>query len=74
MNNIDLSQVKDVDMAFTAAPACHHIMCCAWGKDTLDIEIEGESNVYVIVREGEGERVATLIMNQVEESQMIERD
>ncbi len=74
MNNIDLSQVKDVDMTYNPPPACQQICCCAGGKETLDVEVEGEGNVYLIVGEGLGDRVSQMIMNQVEESQMIERD
>ena len=74
INNIDLSQVTDVDMNYIHAPFLQQICCCAQGKEILDIDIGAEGQVFLTLGQGEGDSVAQLIMNQVEESQMIERD
>lgn len=74
-NNIDLSQVQDVDMNGIPAPFLQQCFCCASGKEILDIEVSNEgASIFLTLKEGEGEQVAALIMNQVEESQQIERD
>ena len=73
-NNVDLSQVKDVDYSGIPAPFCLKCLCCADGKEIIDVEIDGQANVYLTVGEKEAEDVVNRILNQVEESQMIERD
>ena len=73
VNNIDLSQVDDVDMEGLPAPFLQQCFCCADGKEILDISTK-EGNFDIVVQRGDGDRVSTLIMNQVEESQMMERD
>lgn len=74
VNNIDLSNVEDVDMSNIPAPFCSLVFCCAHGKEILDVSVENEGSSFIIVPEGEGEAIVSLILNQVEESQMIERD
>lgn len=72
-NNIDLTHVDDLDTEGVPAPCLQKCFCCADGKEILEVSTnEGDFNV--IVREGDGDRVSNLIMNQVEECQMIERD
>lgn len=45
------------------------------GKEELWFDnIGAEGQVFLTLGQGEGDSVAQLIMNQVEESQMIERD
>ncbi len=56
------------------APFIQQCLCCANGKEILDVSITGEESVFMVLAEGEGDVVSGLIMNQVEESQMIERD
>lgn len=73
-NNVDLSQVKDVDMNGVPAPFCQKCFCCADGKEVIDIEIENQATVFLTVGENEGEGIMNMILNQIEESQMIERD
>lgn len=73
-NNIDLSQVQDVDMNGIPPPFCQQILCCASGKEIIDVDIADQGSVYLTVAEGAGEAIVNLILNQVEESQLIERD
>ena len=75
MNNVDLTQIQDVDMSNTPPPFCQHVLCCAKNKELLSIDIGGtEVGIILTLSEGEGDNVANLILNQIEESQMIERD
>jgi hypothetical protein len=79
ISNVDLTNVADVDVNGVPAPCCERILCCALGKDILDIEIRGYGGVgnmshKIILREGEGDAVAGLILNSAEESQKIDRD
>ena len=73
-NNIDLTQIQDIDMENIPPPVLQQIFCCANGKEVLDITIADQESVFITVAQGEGETVSSLILNQVEESQMIERD
>lgn len=74
VNNIDLSQVDDVDYAFKPAPCVQQVFCCAGGKEIVDVSTENDGHVFLALKEGTGEHSSSLIMNQVEESQHIERD
>lgn len=73
INNIDLTQVSDVDIEGIPPPFLQQCLCCAEGKEALEVTT-GEGNFHVIVRSGDGDRISNLILNQVEECQMIERD
>jgi SAM domain (Sterile alpha motif) len=86
-NNIDLSKVDDVDVMGIPAPCVLRVCCCANGKDLVEVESRfleknhygNNSNataggkVFLQLPEGHGEAVANLILNQVEESQKMER-
>ena len=74
-NNIDLSKVDDVDVTGLPAPCIQRVCCCAWGKDMIEVEsrFEKGGKIWLTVPEGHGEGVANLILNQVEESQKMER-
>jgi hypothetical protein len=75
-NNIDLSKVDDVDVMGVPAPCVLRVCCCASGKDLVEVESRFEKNngkVFLQLPEGHGEAVANLILNQVEESQKMER-
>lgn len=76
-NNIDLSKVDDVDVIGIPAPCCNRVFCCASGKDLVEVESRfesrGHNKITLHLAEGEGEGVATMILNQVEESQKMER-
>ena len=75
-NNIDLSKVDDVDVIGVPAPCIQRICCCAKGKDLVEVESRFEQSggkVTMSLKEGHGEAVANLILNQVEESQKMER-
>lgn len=76
-NNIDLSKVDDVDVIGIPAPCLFRVGCCAPGKDVVEIASSGESQnlgkVKIIVKGGDGDKISQMIMNQVEESQLMER-
>jgi hypothetical protein len=74
-NNIDLSKVDDVDVIGIPAPCFQRVCCCTNGKDRVDVEsrFERGQKVVLTLPEGQGEVVAQLILNQVEESQKMER-
>lgn len=74
-NNIDLSKVDDVDVFHTPAPCFHRTCCCSHGKDMVEVEsrFEKGGKIFLTLQEGHGEAVANLILNQVEESQKMER-
>lgn len=76
-HNIDLSKVDDVDVMGVPAPCLQRVCCCARGKDVLEVEsrFDKQPGGKVILRlpEGQGEAVSNLILNQVEESQKMER-
>ena len=75
--NIDLSKVDDCDVTGLPAPCWYRVWCCASGKDRVDVEsrfdTRGQGKLVLLLEEGHGETVANLILNQVEESQKIER-
>ncbi|KAL7547977.1 hypothetical protein ACHAWF_011252 [Thalassiosira exigua] len=74
-NNIDLSKVDDVDVTGVPAPCMQRVCCCAQGIDRVQIEsrFEKGGKIVLTVNEGDGEGVANMIINQVEESQKMER-
>ena len=77
-HNIDLSKVDDVDVTGIPASCIQRVFCCAKGKDLLEIESRfersaGHGKVTLVLPGGQGEAVATLILNQIEESQKMER-
>lgn len=79
ISNIDLTYVADVDVTGVPAPWCSRILCCAPGKDLVNIEIRGYggNEMYrhkLILKEGEGDEVAGLLMNSIEASQKIDRE
>jgi len=55
------------------APFLLQCLCCANGKEILDVSTN-EGEFHLTVEAGEGESVSNMIMNQVEECQMMERD
>lgn len=74
-NNIDLSKVDDVDVTGVPPPCCQRICCNANGKDLVEIEsrFERGGKITLHLEQGLGESVANMILNQVEESQKMER-
>jgi hypothetical protein len=78
-NNIDLSKVDDVDVFGIPAPCIQRTCCCAKGKDIVEVEsrfekgAKGGCKIQLVLEEGHGEIVSNLILNQVEESQKMER-
>lgn len=75
-NNIDLSKVDDVDVIGVPAPCIQRTCCCSHGKDIVEVEsrFEKGGKIYLTLKEGDGDHVATMILNQVEESQKMERN
>jgi len=75
--NIDLSKVDDVDVMGIPAPCFHRTCCCANGKDLIEVESRFDTKsggkLFLVLEEGQGEGVANMILNQVEESQKMER-
>ncbi len=75
--NIDLSNVDDVEVMGVPAPCCHRTLCCSNGKDLIEVDSRsdgrGNGKIFLVLQEGHGEPVANLILNQVEESQKMER-
>lgn len=76
INNIDLTYVNDVDVIGEPAPCPYRVCCCASGKDHVEIQTptERDGNVSLVLPQGHGEKVSSLILNQIEEAQKIERD
>jgi len=77
INNIDLSNVDDVDMVSTPAPFMIQLATCCMcvsGTDTLDVSTTNEGNIALYLKEGSGISATELILNQVEEAQLMERD
>lgn len=74
-NNIDLSKVDDVDVIGIPAPCLHRTCCCASGKNLVEVESRFEKGGHFLLtlEEGHGDALANLILNQVEESQKMER-
>lgn len=73
VNNIDLTHVTDVDVQGRPPPCLEQISCCASGKDVITIKY-AEGTLTMPLKEGQGETVSTLILNQIEEAQVMERD
>lgn len=73
--NIDLSKVDDVDVTGIPAPCIENVCFCANGIDKVEVDsrFEKDGKVFLMLVEGQGEIVANLILNQVEESQKMER-
>jgi hypothetical protein len=73
VNNIDLTHVTDVDVQGTPPPCIQEVCCCATGRDIIGITY-AEGTLAMPLKKGVGETVSTLILNQVEETQVMERD
>lgn len=78
-NNVDLTYLTNVDVIGIPASCCERVLCCAPGKDIVDIELRGAGgdvfNHKIILREGEGDQVAFLVLNTgVEDAQLMDRD
>jgi hypothetical protein len=76
INNLDLSKVNDVDVFGEPAPCLWRTFCCASGKDHIEVQTptEKEGKLIIVLKQGEGDRVSTMILHQIEEAQIIERD
>jgi hypothetical protein len=73
-NNVDLSQVSDVDVQGVPAPWAKRVFCCAYGKDVISVSFDRDKILLMPLKSGLGEKVSSLIMNQIEEAQVMERD
>ena len=82
INNVDLTYVADVDVIGVPAPCLERVLCCAPGKDILEVAIRtggdgvgpsGTSYYKLVLSEGQGDQVAEMILNSIEESQLMDR-
>ena len=71
-----MSKINDVDIFGEPAPCCWRICCCAGGKEHIEIQTQTEEGgkISLIVEQGEGDRISTMILHQIEEAQIMERD
>jgi hypothetical protein len=53
---------------------CHLVCCCGHPLDHVRVTTSTDGIKTLTLRKGEGESVSRKIMNQVEETQRIERD
>ena len=76
INNLDLSKIQDVDVYGEPAPCLWRVLFCSGGRDHIQIQTptEKKDQLTLIVEPGMGEKVADMILHQVEEAQIIERD
>ena len=74
----EVSHIADVDVVGIPSPCFQRIFCCAPGKDVVEIESKSESEtggkVTMTVKGTDGDEIAELIMNAVEDAQVMERD
>jgi hypothetical protein len=66
-----------VDVIGVPAPCLLRACCCAKGKDILELQTAKallNGKMVLTLKGGEGDGVSEIIMNQVEESQVMERD
>jgi hypothetical protein len=69
-----LTYITSGDIKGEAPPCCQEILCCGVGRDRVTIITSSEGQKFLLVKKGEGEKVNRLILNQIEEAQVIERD
>ena len=63
INNIDLTYVNDVDVLGVPPPLCQKVLCCAQGKDIVDISTTtDDGKVLLFLHQDLGEPVANLIL------------
>lgn len=72
-NNIDLTHVTDVDVHGSPPPCTQQVCCCAKSRDFIYVTYD-ETSLAMILKGGEGEHVSALVLNQIEEAQVMERD
>lgn len=73
VNNIDLTNVTDVDVQGQPPPCMEEVCCCASGRDMIGVTYV-DGTLIIPLKKGVGESVSTLILNQIEEAQLMERD
>ena len=76
IDNVDLSKVEDVDIVGEPAPCCQRVLCCAPGRDHVIISTPTApgGQMSLVIPQGEGEKVANMLLHQIEEAQIMERD
>jgi len=74
VDNIDLTNVTDVDVRGIPAPMCLHTLCCANSKAVLEVSHGETSLLEITLDEDTAPEVSQMILNQVEEAQVMERD
>jgi hypothetical protein len=73
VNNVDLTQIDDIDVTGQPAPCCYHTCCCAPGKGHVDVSTKS-GRIRLTLTAEEAEKASGLIMQNIEECQRIERD
>ena len=74
IDNVDLTHVEDVDVKGIPAPCCLHTFCCGVSQDHVHAKSKSDGEKILKIAKGQGEVVARMISNQIEEAQKIERD
>lgn len=70
----DLTYITSGDIKGEAPPCCQEILCCGSGRDRVTLMTSSEGKKYLVLKKGHGEKVNRMILNQIEETQKIERD
>jgi len=72
INNIDLTQIVDVDIVGEPAPCCYH--CCAEGRGHVEVSTRQGEKVNLTVTQPEADKASKMIIQQIEECQRMQRD
>lgn len=71
IDNIDISEIRDIDLKLVA-PSCFLGICCC-GDPIVTVIIKTDKETILKLEEGQGEEVQLKIKNQVEAMQILER-
>eukprot|EP00980_Cylindrotheca_fusiformis_P010869 scaffold2466_cov120-Cylindrotheca_fusiformis.AAC.5 len=80
VNNIDLSQVADVDVIGEPAPCFQKVCCCAHGKGHIEITTESpgalddDNRIRLSLTKEQADKASGLILANVEECQRMQRE
>jgi len=75
INNVDLSEIDDVDLIVEAAPCCCATFCCAKGRAVVAISTRSNDvGLRLILTKDVAEKASNMILQNIEECQVMERD
>jgi len=74
INNIDLTQIDDVDVLGEPSPCCYHMICGVEGRGHVEISSRTGKGVRLTLTKQEADKASQLIMQQIEECQRMERE